>query len=122
MPTLDGQTKASSIDVSDVVEAMLPPLMDIFTSGDEYCEFAPVGPEDEEAAQQETDMVNHVFMNENPGFLILYSQIKDALLSKNGIIKAWWEKSEGVEKDTYNNLDEEKIGRAACRERVGQYV
>lgn len=106
MPTTEGHSQAVSTDVSDTVEAMLPPLMDIFTGGDEYVEFAPVGPEDEEAAAQETDYVNHVFMNENPGFLILYSFIKDALLSKNGIIKAWWEKVESVEKETYRNLDE----------------
>jgi hypothetical protein len=106
MPVLEGQSKASSSDVSDTIETMLPALMDIFTSGDEYCEFAPVGPEDEEAAQQETDYVNHVFMHENQGFLILYSQIKDALLSKNGIVKAWWQESESVEKETYEGLDE----------------
>ena len=35
---------------------------------------------------------------ENPGFLVLYSMIKDALLSKNGIVKAWWEEYEEVEK------------------------
>lgn len=106
MPTTEGHSRAVSTDVSDTVEAMLPPLMDIFTGGDEYVEFAPVGPEDEEAAAQETDYVNHVFMNENPGFLILYNFIKDALLSKNGIIKAWWEQVESVEKETYRNLDE----------------
>jgi hypothetical protein len=49
--------------------------------------FEPVGPEDEAAAQQETDYVNHVFMQQNPGFMILYSLIKDALLSKVGIAK-----------------------------------
>jgi hypothetical protein len=105
MPTLEGQSKATSSDVSDTIEAMLPPLMDIFTSGEDYVEFAPVGPEDEEQAKQETDYVNHIFMNENPGFLILYSMIKDALLSKNGIVKAWWEEYEEVEKETYRGLD-----------------
>jgi hypothetical protein len=105
MPTLEGQSKATSSDVSDTIEAMLPPLMDIFTSGEDYVEFAPVGPEDEEQAKQETDYVNHIFMNENPGFLVLYSMIKDALLSKNGIVKAWWEEYEEVEKETYRGLD-----------------
>lgn len=106
MPTLEGQSRAVSTDVSDTVESMMPTLMDIFTGGDKYVEFSPVGPEDEESAQQETDYVNHIFMNENPGFLILYSFIKDALLSKNGIVKAWWEKNEVVEKETYRNLDD----------------
>jgi hypothetical protein len=29
--------------------------------------------------QQETDYVNHVFMQQNPGFMFLYSFIKDQL-------------------------------------------
>ena len=57
----------------------MPNLMDIFAGSDEVVRFEPVGPEDEAAAQQETDYVNHVFMQQNPGFMILYSFIKDAL-------------------------------------------
>lgn len=120
MPTLEGQSSAKSTDVSDTIEMMLPALMDIFTSGDDYCEFTPQGPEDEEAAQQETDYVNHVFMNENPGFLILYSQIKDALLSKNGIVKAWWEETKYSEKETYRGLDEGGFAAIAAQAEAGE--
>ena len=62
----------------------MPPLMDVFCGADDVMEFNAVGPEDEEAAQQETDYVNHVFMNQNSGFMILYTMFKDALLSKVG--------------------------------------
>lgn len=106
MPSLEGQSKASSSDVSDVIESVLPSLMDIFTSGDEFVEFTPFGPEDEEAAKQETDYVNHVFMQQNPGFMVLYSWMKDGLLSKNGIIKCWWHEYEESEKETYRGLDD----------------
>src|SRR5262249_1714243 len=63
--------------------------------------FAPVGPEDVAAAEQERDYVNHVFMQQNPGFLVLYSFIKDALLSKVGVVKVWWECRDEVERETY---------------------
>src|SRR5262249_50091044 len=63
--------------------------------------FAPVGPEDVAAAEQETDYVNHIFMQQNPGFLVLYSFIKDALLSKVGVVKVWWECRDEVERETY---------------------
>src|SRR6185295_12264517 len=92
MPAADGRSKAVSSDVSDTIEGMMPPLMEIFCGGDEVVKFDPVGPEDEAAAEQETDYVNHVFMQNNPGFMILYSFIKDALLSKVGIVKIYWEK------------------------------
>jgi hypothetical protein len=100
MPAPDGRSKAVSSDVADTIEGLMPPLMDIFASGDEVVQFAP-GPEDVAAAEQETDYVNHVFMQQNPGFLVLYSFIKDALLSKVGVVKVWWECRDEVERETY---------------------
>lgn len=107
MPTQDGRSKAVSSDVSDTIEGLMPPLMEIFCSSDEVVKFSPVGPEDVEAAEQETDYVNHVFMQKNPGYIILYSFIKDALLSKNGIVKVCWEEYEKEERETYHDLPEE---------------
>jgi hypothetical protein len=105
MPAPDGRSKAVSTDVADTVEGLMPTLMEIFCGGDEVVRFEPVGPEDVAAAEQETDYVNHVFMQQNPGFLVLYSFIKDALLSKVGIVKVWWETREEVERETYCDLD-----------------
>ena len=72
MPAQDGRSRAVSTDVADTIEGMMPHLMDIFAGSDEVVRFEPVGPEDEAAAQQETDYVNHVFMQQNPGFMILF--------------------------------------------------
>jgi len=83
--------------------------MDIFAGSDEVVRFEPVGPDDEEAAAQETDYVNHVFMQQNSGFMVLYSFIKDALLSKTGIVKVWWEEREEEERETYYGLDEAQL-------------
>jgi len=109
MPAQDGRSKAVSTDVSDAIEGLMPNLMDIFAGSDEVVRFEPVGPEDEEAAQQETDYVNHVFMQQNPGFMVLYSFIKDALLSKTGIVKIWWEEREEEERETYYDLSEDQF-------------
>ncbi|WP_298254718.1 hypothetical protein [Bradyrhizobium sp.] len=86
----------------------MPHLMDVFAGSDEVVRFEPVGPEDEAAAAQETDYVNHVFMQQNPGFMILYSFIKDALLSKVGIVKVWWE-----ERETYYDLTDDQFALIA---------
>src|SRR5690349_10468272 len=101
MPAPDGRSKAVSTDVADTIEGLMPALMEIFAGGEEVVRFAPHGPEDVAAAEQETDYVNHVFMQANPGFLILYSFIKDALLSKVGVVKVLWEESEERERETY---------------------
>lgn len=113
MPAQEGRSQAVSTDVADTVEGLLPNLMDIFAGSDEVVRFEPVGPEDEEAAQQETDYVNHVFMQQNPGFMVLYSFIKDALLSKTGIVKVWWEEREQEQKETYYDLTDDQFAMLA---------
>lgn len=109
MPAQDGRSRAVSTDVADTIEGLMPSLMDIFAGSDEVVRFEPVGPEDEEAAQQETDYVNYVFMQQNPGFMMLYSFVKDALLSKVGIVKIWWEEGEQEERETYYDLTEDQF-------------
>ena len=101
MPTQDGRSKAVSSDVADTIEGLMPTLMEIFVGDDEVARFEPVAAEDIEASEQETDYVNHVFMQRNTGFLVLYQFIKDALLSKVGIVKVWWEEREQEERETY---------------------
>src|ERR1700743_1944379 len=113
MPAQDGRSRAVSKDVQATIEGRMPNLMDIFAGSDEVVRFEPVGPEDEEAAQQETDYVNHVFMQQNPGFMILYGFIKDALLSKTGLVKVWWEEREEEERETYYGLSEDQFAMLA---------
>ncbi|CCD97859.1 conserved hypothetical protein [Bradyrhizobium sp. STM 3809] len=113
MPAQEGRSRAVSTDVADTVEGLMPHLMDIFAGSDEVVRFEPVGPEDEAAAAQETDYVNHVFMQQNPGFMILYAFIKDALLSKVGVVKVWWEEREEESRETYYDLTEDQFALLA---------
>lgn len=106
LPAQDGRSSAVSTDVSDTVMGLMPTLMDIFTSGDEVVLFQPVSAEDVEAAEQETDYVNHVFMEQNPGFQVLHDFIWDALTSKVGVVKVWWECEEREERHTFYDLDD----------------
>lgn len=113
MPTQEGRSRAVSTDVADTVEGLMPSLMDIFCGSDEVVRFEPVGPEDEEAAEQETDYVNHVFMQQNPGFMVLYSFIKDCLLQKVGIVKVWWEETEEEQRETYFDMPDDQFALLA---------
>src|ERR1700730_1410060 len=109
MPPQAGRSRAVSTDVADTIEGLMPSLMDIFAGSDEVVRFDPVGPDDEEAARQETDYVNHVFMQQNPGFMVLYSFIKDSLLSKVGIVKVWWEEREEESRETYYDISDDQF-------------
>ncbi len=104
-----GRSTAVSTDVADTIDGLMPPLMEIFVGGDEVVQFEPVGPEDVGAAQQETDYINYVFMQQNAGFVNMYTMIKDALLSKMGIVKIWWEKTSKDEENTYYDLSDDQF-------------
>lgn len=118
MPSLDGRSSAVSMDVLEAVEGLMPDLMEVFFGADDVVEFQAVGPEDEDAAQQETDYTNHVFKQKNPGFIILYSFIKDALLSKVGVNKTFWEKTKKDRRETYYDQSEDVFMMVAKDEEI----
>ena len=105
----EGKSQVISRDVMDVIEWVMPSLMRIFTSSERAVEFDPVQPGDEQAAKQETDIVNHVFYKENDGFLNIYTFFKDALLSKTGIMKVWWSPQKETEREEYQGLTDDEL-------------
>jgi len=103
---IEGRSEIVTTDVRDTIEYIMPSLMRIFTTHNNTAEFEPEGPEDIEMAQQATDYVNYVFNRQNNGFKILYDAFKDALISKTGIIKHYWEEKTEVTTENYDDLTE----------------
>ena len=103
---IEGRSEIVITDVRDTIEYIMPSLMRIFTTHNNVAEFEPQGPEDVEMAQQATDYVNYVFNKQNNGFKVLYDAFKDALISKTGVIKHFWEEKTEVSKENYTNLTE----------------
>ncbi len=113
IPDEDGKSKAVSSDVFDTIQGILPSLMDIFCGGDEVVKFEPNGPDDVAAAEQETDYVNFVFMEQNPGFLTLHTMFLDGLLSKTGLVKVYWDKREEEEEETFYDMTDDQFALLA---------
>jgi hypothetical protein len=88
-----GRSQVVLSEVRDTIQAIMPSLMRIFTSGQRIVEYMPRTGEDVPVADQASDAVNFVFNEMNPGFNILYSAFKDALLKKLGVV-TWWAESE----------------------------
>ena len=103
---VEGRSQYVDSTVQDTIEWIKPSLMRVFASGDEMVKFSPHGPEDVQMAEQATDYVNYVFTKDNSGWEILYSWFTDALLSKNGIVKVWWEEYDEAQREEYTHLDE----------------
>lgn len=105
----DGRSQVVSMDVRDTVQGILPSLMRIFFGPERVVEFAPQGPEDIASAEQATDYVDFIFKRDNPGFKILHSAFKDALVRKCGIVKYWWDESVEVKAESFSMLDEQTM-------------
>lgn len=106
---VEGRSQVVSYDVQDTIESALPQLLKVFVAGDEVVSFEPKGPEDQAAADQETDYVNHVVMEKNNGFEVFYTWFKDALLSKNGYVKVYFEEYEEAEEESYEGLTDAQL-------------
>jgi len=112
----EGRSQVVSYDVQDTIEAALPQLLKVFVAGDKVVQFDPKGPEDQEAAEQETDYVNHIVMEKNEGFKTFYVWFKDALLSKNGYVKCYAEEEEEIEEYEYQGLTDAQLQMLASDE------
>src|SRR5258708_18878004 len=106
---VEGRSQVVTTEVKDAVEEILPALMKIFTSSDEVVRFEAQNPDDEAAAQQATDYINYIFSRVNNGFVALFCLFKDALLLKNGFLKAYWENYEDQRRETYEALTDDEI-------------
>ena len=106
---VDGRSQVVQTEVADVIEMMMPSLMKIFGSSDDFVKFEPRGPEDVEAAAQATDYVNFILNADNDGFVILHNFLKDALLFKMGVVKHYYDETENVIEDVYEGLTDDEL-------------
>ena len=107
---VEGRSQVVTREVLETVEWILPSLCRIFTDVDNMVRFEPVNGDDVEQAKIETDVVNHVYWKQNRGFYNTYTFLKDALLSKTGILKIYWDDSNEETKERYEKLDDFQLG------------
>jgi hypothetical protein len=106
---VEGRSQIVTGEVAEVIDGAIPQLIRIFTASDDIIRYEPVGPGDEQGANQATDYSNWVFYKDNPGFAILHDWFKDALLEKVGVVKAYWDNRIDVIKETYENLSDAEL-------------
>ena len=100
---IDGRSQVVSTDVADTIETILPNLLRIFTASDQVVKCEPMKAEDVQLADQATNYIDYIFYKDNPGFEILYTWFKDALLEKKWNSKVYWDDSQKVEQETYED-------------------
>ena len=103
----DGRSKVVATKVRDTVRAVKPSLMRIFLSTAKPVEYVPHGPEDVAMAEQATEFMHHEFTRLN-GYRVMNDAFQDALIKKQGIVKAYWMTYPEVEIYTYSDLSDDE--------------
>lgn len=110
IPAPEGRSNVVDRSVYETIHTILPSLVRIFAgSSDEVCKFLPVGPEDEQAAEQTTQVINHVVTQLNNWEQICADWIHDALLLPNAYCMAYWDESSRVERHTYEDQSDDQV-------------
>ena len=107
---IDGRSQIVDMTILDTIESIMPSLVSTFLGADNSIgEFMPVGPEDEDAAEAETDAVNWNLTQKNDLFSQVNATLRDALLLKNGYMVAYWQSKVDTMCETYQGLADEEL-------------
>lgn len=117
-PEIDGRSSFVSTDVRDTIEWMLPSLLRIFTGSDRVVSLTPRKPGAEQMAEDATDYLNYIFSAQNDGFQVLHTMFKDALISKVGVLKVWWDEHEEQAREEYRGLSDQELAQLLDDEEV----
>ena len=106
---VENRSQVVATEVSDTIEYIMPSLMKMFASSPEFARFLPRGPEDVQAAEQATDLVNFAINHDNSGFRVIHNWFKDALLFKQGCVKFHWAETDTTISESYESLTEDEL-------------
>lgn len=104
----EGRSKVTSTKVRDTIRAVKPSIMRVFLSSSKPVEYVPKGPEDVAMAEQATDYMHHEFTRLD-GYKLLSEAIHDALVKKQGILKAFYRDYPEVKIYTFTELSEDEL-------------
>lgn len=91
-------------DVRDTVNFYQANLIEMFMTGAAPVRFNPLNERDVGQADLETKYTQHVLFEENKGFEAFYTWFMDALISKNGVVKCYWDERIDETPENYESL------------------
>lgn len=106
-PADKGRSQMVSRDVRANVKKVLPSLVRTMLGSDTIVEYQPVGPEDEQSAEQASNYVNSVLVAECDLRRVIEDALHDALLLRNGIVRWWWEEKQCVSISSHSGLSDD---------------
>jgi hypothetical protein len=118
-PAPEGRSQVVDRSVYETVSVILPSLVRIFaSSGETICKAMPIGPGDEQAAEQTTAVLNHYVTGLNNWEQIAADWIFDALLLANGYCLPYWDESETVIRERYDGQSDDQVAELLADKEV----
>ncbi len=110
-PAPDGNQVVDFRSIFETVQWIMPSLMRIFGGGDSgnIVEFDPGVQEDEDPAEQESLVLNHMITSKNDWELVARTWMQDALITKNAYCLVTMEEKKRTEIERYEGQREEQI-------------
>lgn len=109
-----GRSQAIVTEVRDQVRGVVPSFMRVIFGPERVVEFRPRGKDSEAQSRNQTDCVQYVFAEDNPGFMETLSVVKDGLIRRLGAYKFWWIGDERIA-DSYPFMTEAAYNELAAR-------
>ena len=106
----EGWSKTITRETFEAIEWMKPTLIRAFVTHPNPIFFAPIGPDDEEAAAQETAVVNHIIYQQSKSFNIFNSWFTDMGYAHDAYLKVWWDPKARPRTTIVPWMDEAQLG------------
>lgn len=90
----EGRSQVVMTEVRDGILGIIPSVLRVIFGPERAVEFAPRRADSVATAEQQSDAVQYIFADQNPGFLLSYSVLKDGLLKRMGVFKWGWTNTE----------------------------
>lgn len=110
-PVHKGNSPYVSTDVFDCVEWAKAVLLETFSAGSDIIQFTPKTDDPKEIAEsaQASAYCEHVIFEQNSGPELFATVAHDALMSRNAIVKVFWDDQTESIGEEFNNLGEDEL-------------
>lgn len=106
---VEGRSQVIMTDVADVIEWMMPAMLEFLTAPDKVCKFKPVHTVNADVMDDAAALVHHILFDENNGYKLVYDFIHDGLLLKTGVFKVTADDDPVTTKTVKKGLSDEEI-------------
>jgi hypothetical protein len=117
----DGSSSYISTDVYDAVETLKATLLETFSGGDDIAQFDADLDMSVEDCRAATAYAKYTIFRENPGHELFNNVIHDALMSRVGVAKVFWETKYDYSEEEFEGLPYDHAHALASHDEVDKF-